>query len=133
MEEATRKELSESDENNEVNDDSSFSKVQSENIWEMDLSEEPQHAKENEKQVKKRKLKSKQWTEILKKANVISANSSVMELLGKSKNNNEQLEIINETLEDINKLVNYKLLNYNSKNQLQVNLIQTQFNLINST
>ena len=111
MEEATRKELSESDENNEINDDS-FSKVQSENIWEMDLSEEPQHAKENEKQVKKRKLKSKQWTEILKKANVISANSSVMELLDKSKNNNEQLEIINVTLEDINKLLNYKLLNY---------------------
>ena len=120
MEEATHKELSESDENN---DDSSFSKIQSENIWEMDLSEEPQHAKEKEKQIKKRKLKSKQWIEILKEANVISANSSVMELLGKSKNNNEQFEIINETLEDINKLFNYKLLNYNSKNQ-----ITSQFN-----
>ncbi|KYN27131.1 hypothetical protein ALC57_03474 [Trachymyrmex cornetzi] len=118
--EATREELSESDENNDVNDDSSFSKVQSEDTWEMNLLEEPQHAKEKEKQVKKQKLKSKQWIEILKETNAISANSSVRELLGKSKNNNEQLEIINEILEDINKLLNYT---NNSKNQ-----VTSQFN-----
>ncbi|KYN01251.1 PREDICTED: uncharacterized protein LOC108775191 [Cyphomyrmex costatus] len=133
-EEATSEELSENDENKEVDRNLSSPEFQSDDTREMNFLEELQHAKEKEKQVKKQKLKSKQCTKILKETDAISANSTVIKLPWISKNNSEythahtQYDNISKTLENINILLGNT---NNSKNKVTSSPNTVQFDTFN--